>query len=59
IIPNDEEAEWPPWWLWAVSVFKIKYVVTLIAAGVFLWPYRQAASGLLDYLPSGLTAYLP
>jgi len=59
IIDNDKEAERPPWWLWAVSVFKIKYIVMLIAAGVFLWPYRQAASGLLSDLPSGLTAYLP
>jgi hypothetical protein len=42
IIPNDEEAERPPWWLWAVSVFKIKYAVILIAAGTFLWRWLAA-----------------
>jgi hypothetical protein len=36
IIENDKEAERPPWWLWAVSVFQIKYLV-LAAAAVFLY----------------------
>jgi hypothetical protein len=39
--PDDEEAERPPWWLSAVSTFKIKYVVILMAAAAFIWRYRQ------------------
>jgi len=42
IIENDEEAERPPWWLWAASTFKIKYAVILIAAGTYLWRWLAA-----------------
>jgi Leucine Rich repeats (2 copies)/Leucine Rich repeat len=36
IVEDDEEAERPPWWLWLVSTFQIKYVV-LISLGVVIW----------------------
>jgi internalin A len=43
IIENDEKAEPPPWWLWAVSVLKIKYFL-LAAAAILL--YRWLARSL-------------
>jgi len=36
IVEDNETAERPPWWLWAVSTFQIRYLV-LIAVGVLLW----------------------
>jgi len=36
VVEDNETAERPPWWLWAVSTFQIRYVV-LIAVGVLLW----------------------
>jgi hypothetical protein len=36
ISEGSEEAERPPWWLWAVSTFKIRYVI-VIAAVAFVW----------------------
>jgi pimeloyl-ACP methyl ester carboxylesterase len=41
IIEDSEEAERPPWWLWAVSVLKIKYLV-LAAAAVLLYRWFPA-----------------
>ncbi len=36
IVENDEGTERPPWWLWTVSTFQIKYVL-LVTVGAFLW----------------------
>jgi pimeloyl-ACP methyl ester carboxylesterase len=36
IVEDDEEAEQPPWWLWAVSTFQIKYAI-LVGIGVCFW----------------------
>lgn len=35
-VDDDETAEKPPWWLWFLSTFQIKYVL-LIVAMVLLW----------------------
>jgi pimeloyl-ACP methyl ester carboxylesterase len=32
VIDDDEEAESPPWWLWAVSTFQIRFLVLFAAA---------------------------
>ena len=36
IVEDDQEPEPPPWWLWAISTFQIKYLV-IIAVAVLLW----------------------
>jgi len=36
IIDDDGKAEGPPWWLWLLSVFQIKYVLLALAT-VLLW----------------------
>ncbi len=41
IVEDSDVAERPPWWLWAVSTFQIRYLV-LIAVGVFVWRWLTA-----------------
>jgi hypothetical protein len=35
IIDDEAKAERPPWWLWAVSTFQIRFVVPLVAIIAF------------------------
>jgi hypothetical protein len=37
IVEDNETAERPPWWLWTVSTFQIRYLVLIGAVGVLLW----------------------
>jgi hypothetical protein len=37
IVEDNETAERPPWWLWAVSTFQIRYLILIAAVGAFLW----------------------
>jgi hypothetical protein len=36
IVEDHEAAEPPPWWMWALSTFQIRYVLLIIAA-ILLW----------------------
>lgn len=51
IIEDSESAEPPPWWLWAVSTFQVRYLA-LIAAGFLLW--RMARDSSLAATVAGL-----
>jgi hypothetical protein len=42
IIDDDEKAERPPWWLWAVSTFQIRYVIPIVVVVAFLWRWFAA-----------------
>jgi hypothetical protein len=48
IVEDDEEAERSPWWLWAVSVFKMKYLIlAVMAALLYRWFAPESWSGWL------------
>ncbi len=42
IVEDNEIAERPPWWLWAVSTFQIRYLVLGAVVGAFLWRWLTA-----------------
>jgi pimeloyl-ACP methyl ester carboxylesterase len=42
IEPDDKEAEPPPWGLWILSTFQIRYVILAIVAGALLWRWLAA-----------------
>jgi hypothetical protein len=45
IVEDDEAADQPPWWLWAVSTFQVRYGVVIAAAiAVSVWLWRWLAA---------------
>jgi hypothetical protein len=42
IVEDNKVTEQPPWWLWAVSTFQIRYLVLGAVVGAFLWRWLTA-----------------